>query len=451
MGLSLPPQLAQAQPEVEALLDEVRGLLGARTAAVPDPLALVAAELPGVEQAAALSRKEPVRAELISRTEAVAHVQRLIDEQLPPERALPMQTGWRALGLLKPDQDLREEILQLYGAQVGGFYDPKRRALFLLDDVHPILQQPVVRHELAHALQDQYWPLTTWLAGAERNEDRAAAMQAVLEGHASDVMNRVTLGGLGLDGSGLSAAQEAGFMAELEELFGDMDLGGGSSADFADFALDGDLSAMLLPRDTPAALRVQILFPYVVGSRFVAGYRQAHPEDPSCRALFDRPPQTTAEVLAPQLWQSGTFAPEHHSPGTFLPGWKQAWSSPLGRLLTHVLFTNQADPMAGNLDSAQWATTNRDKDVVVSAGWAGDHVVVYTPDDHPPGTHMPDQAITVWVSTWTNESAARAAAEAAASRLPEAQIVRSGHRLQVVVGAPEALLPTVHAALRTWK
>ncbi|MCO4769991.1 MAG: hypothetical protein KDA24_08150 [Deltaproteobacteria bacterium] len=445
------PRPSAAQPEIEELLREVEALMGRGSADV-DPLALVRQELPAVEGAAAMPRRGPIEAEVITRAEAVAHVQGLIDEQLPPERARAMEIGWKALGLLRPEQELRAEVLRLYGAQVGGFFDPQTRTLYLLDDVHPLMQQPVIRHELTHALQDQHWTLATWLEGAHEDEDRAAAMQAVLEGHASHVMNRVTLGGLGVTPESLASGADQGMMAELAELLG-LDQANVSAADLAqglDLGLDDDLATMLLPRDTPPALRAQLLFPYVVGTRFVSGYLEAHPEDPMGAFLFARPPKSSAEVLAPHLWESGTFLPGLTKPGTFLPGWKQLWDSALGRLLTHVVLTDQGDPFAGSPEGARWVRPSRDRNVALTAEWHGDRVVVYEPNKSKPGTAVPGQPVVLWVSDWGSERAALAVAEAAKSRLPKAKIERQGGRVVVLSGAPAHLRRAAVSAAFLW-
>ncbi len=445
---------ARAQPEVEELLGEIQGLLGLGDMASIDPVALVARELPAVQAAAAMEAQGPIRAELITRDDAVAHIRALIDAQLPVERAAAMEVGWRALGLLQPDQGLRDEVLRLYGAQVGGFYDPVRGALFLLADMHPLLQQPVIRHELTHALQDQTWSLARWLAGAELDEDQAIAMQAVLEGHASDSMNRATLQGLGLglDRDTLAATTDPDLLEELAELFGtDPAEGAAGLGDLGNLGIDDALVSAFLPRDTPPALRAQLLFPYVVGSRFIASYRTAHPGDPACALLFSRPPHTSAEVLDPRLWESGTYAPAFDDPGAFLPGWKQTWSSRLGRLLSHVLITNQQDPFAGSPEAARWDGADRDTDVAITAKWDGDRVAVYQRAGTVPGTGAPGESIVIWVSSWGSREAAARVASAVEKRVPGALIEASGAIVRVVVAPSTSLGAAAMEALAGWK
>lgn len=422
-------------------------MLGLGQTGAIDPSVLVDAELAAVEAASSMSATGPVRAEMITRDEAVAHILSLIDQQLPPKRARAMETAWKAMGLLSSEQDLREEVLSLYGSQVGGFYDPQRGALFLLADMHPVLQTPVVRHELAHALQDQHWDLSVWLAGAELDEDRAAAMQAVLEGHANDTMNRATLKAIGLDAATLEATTDPGLIAELQEIFGEEILDGGG---LSNLGLDESLTAAFLPRSTPAALRAQLLFPYALGTKFVAGYRKSHPDDPSCAALFRRPPQSTAEVLNPALWLAG-FKPRLTQPGGFLPGWEQAWSSPLGRLLSQVALTNQGDPYAGNRSAADWDPVNRDINVGLTATWGGDHVVVYEQTQRESGTDAPDSDWVVWVSDWGSPAHAAAVAHEGKKRFINARFEVIGSRLAVLMGGSSKFDRSAFDLLAEWK
>ena len=439
---------ASAQPEVEEIIGEIEGMLGGLGGTV-DPAGLVTQELPRVEAAAGMTATGPIAAQLISRADAAAHIRGLFDSQLPPARRAPMQAAWHAMGLLPRDQTLEGAVLALYGSQVGGFYDPVRKALFLLSDMPGIVQLPIVRHELVHALQDQRFDLQTWLRGAEKDEDAAAALQAVLEGHASDVMSRATMSTLGLDAAGLEGLEGLdGLQEELAEL-----MGGSTDGldDLLDLGIDGATLDAFIPRDTHAALRAQLLFPYVVGTRFVTEYRAAHPGDPACTALYQRPPRTTAEVLDPRRWESGAQAPDITPPGTLLPGWERAYASPLGRLLVWILLTDQADPFAGDVDGARWSRSNRDTNVVIGAGWAGDHVAVYRPAASSPGTNAPDSWIVAWTARWGSPEEASLVADLLKERTPAALLHRSGARLDVIFSAPSGVAQPALEAVRSWK
>jgi hypothetical protein len=460
LGLALPPP-ARAQDDVEDLLRQLSRQLQALGLGGSDlsPEALLAQELPAVEQAAGMRSKAAVPVRVVTREEAAAHVSHLFEEQVPPAREREMERAFRALGLLPRDRGLRASVESLYSQQAGGFYDAAKQDMVLLRDIPVALQVPVVRHELVHALQDQTWNLRTWLGDAALDEDRAAAVQAVLEGHATEVMNRMTLSAIGLD----ALAADPDF----QELFGDMlgeaagtgggsggsgsqGAGGGSGSGSGDLGLDPDLLAGLLPRDAPPFLLAQLLFPYVTGAAFVSGYREKHPEDPSCSALYKRPPLSSAEVLDPRRWERG-FVPTLRQPGTFLPGWEPSWHSALGQLLARVALTGRGDPAAGDPRAARWDRADRDTDVVVGGGWRGDRVAVFAPLAEGPGTKMPDSRIVVWASHWRDAAEAREVARLLRERAPWAEVAPREARVDAVLEAPAGSGEAALRALRSWK
>ncbi len=53
-------------------------------------------------------------------------------------------------------------LLSLLTEQVGGYYEPKDKTVYLLDWLAPEQQKPVLAHELTHALQDQHVNLQKW-------------------------------------------------------------------------------------------------------------------------------------------------------------------------------------------------------------------------------------------------------------------------------------------------
>lgn len=443
LTLWLAPGTPRAQPEVEDLLDQIKALAGGLLGGTdPDQLpAVLAAELPAVEREAGMTAGGPVPMRVVTRAEAAAHVAALVAEQLPPKRIGALELAWHALGLLPGDVGLRETIEGLYSSQAGGYYDPARKELVLLGDLPGLLQVPVVRHELVHALQDRTWDLGKWLGDAALDEDRAAAVQAVLEGQATVITNRVTWQQLGGGSPGAADALAEALGTDP----GDLDLSS---------LLDEGAALGLLPRNVPAALQVQLLFPYTVGASFVSGYLAAHPEDRSCSKLFERPPRSTAEVLWPGRWTEG-FVPELSKAGTFVPGWTLLHDTALGRLLTWVLLTGEADASAGDTYGGRWGTPDRDRRVVVGSGWRGDRVAVWSIPTQSPGTAVPDTQIVTWIARWRDEAEGTAVL-GLARRRPAMQaanvlLEQRGDRTAVVVGGDAATRKRAADAIFAWR
>lgn len=70
---------------------------------------------------------------------------------------------------------------------IQGYYDPKKKALFLYDDIKDNYARGVLIHEMVHALQDQHFGLAK-LHAATFGSDRELALAALIEGDATYTM-----------------------------------------------------------------------------------------------------------------------------------------------------------------------------------------------------------------------------------------------------------------------
>jgi hypothetical protein len=91
--------------------------------------------------------------------------------------------AYKRLGLVPETLDLKALYLELLEEQVVGYYDPKTKALYVVQGSNPDLAPAIIRHELVHALQDQYLNLDSLLQ-VEGQNDRQTAVQAAIEGQA---------------------------------------------------------------------------------------------------------------------------------------------------------------------------------------------------------------------------------------------------------------------------
>lgn len=431
-----------AQDEVEDLLSNLQRMW---KGGEERPDTLVARELPAVAAAAGLAARGPVAAGVLDRAGAAEHIAQVMAAQLPPARLAALERAYHALGLLDRQVGLGDAIRDLYAGQAGGFYDPVGRKLHLLSDLPAVLQVPVIRHELVHALQDQHFGLARWVEAASADEDRALAVQALLEGHATDVMNRMSLASLW--GAGEDALPPAVAQAELAEALDGLDMAPARAGSGAGGGLD--VAALSLPTGTPPVLSAQLLFPYVVGATFVADYRRRHPEDPACAGLYARPPGSTAEVLEPGLWERG-FRPSLSESGTAVPGQELWLSTALGRLNIAVLLTGQGDPAAGLPAAGQLLDGQPDSIAVVGGGWRGDRVVVVGATHPNTGTIVPDSLSVMWVSEWDDSARAETVARLLVARVRGLSIRVDRARVEVVVAAEGYDVGVLHAALSRW-
>lgn len=228
------------------------------------------------------------------------------------------------LGLLPPGSDLRGIEATVFGEQVAGYYDPRRKRLALVrgagvDDV-------TLAHELTHALEDQHADLGR--LGEGGGDDASTAQQALVEGSATLVMERYAA-------RWPSDAPLGDALAGLTQVTG----------------------ATPLPAYTARTL----VFPYFQGERFVQALRDT---DSGGWKLVDvaerkRPPQTTAEILEPSRWLRAE-QPVHVSldrAQAALPptgGWRRLTGSTLGEEDLAALLSPQSGPLAARELTAGW-------------------------------------------------------------------------------------------------
>jgi hypothetical protein len=315
--------------------------------------------LPKLEQISGLEAREPVRVSRRTREELRRFVERRLAEELPPAELEGVVATYRALGLLPETLELDSLLLELYAEQVVGYYDPKTKALYVIEGVAPRALAPVLAHELVHALQDQHVDLDSLIA-RERGNDRQMAAQAAIEGHATLVMLLLAQ----------ALAGRPADEASLPDL--DLELGLAAEAQSAQFPVFGS---------APRIIRETMLFPYIVGARFVqvAWRREGRP--PAFERLI---PASTEQVLHPET----RFVGQRDTPmevsfeGSPASPWRVVYENTLGELETSILLSEHLGGEAA----------------VMAEGWDGDR---YRLLEAPGGGR-----VLIWYSVWDSEAAA---------------------------------------------
>lgn len=236
----------------------------------------VDALLPRVEALSGLEARAPVKLALRDRAELREYVAARIEEEFPPGELEGVEGAYRALGLLPDTLDLRALLLDLLTEQVLGYYDPPTKTLYLVAGVPRSALEPVLAHELVHALQDQHADLDA-LVARERGNDRQTAAQAALEGHATLVM------------MALLAERQTGRLIDPTML---PDLGEQLRP-----ALEAENDQFPVFRSAPRILRETMLFPYVEGASFVQALWRAAGAGRTPAPLDTLLPQSTEQVL----------------------------------------------------------------------------------------------------------------------------------------------------------
>ena len=368
-------------------------LLALALLAVPAPLAAqreasaellataraVSREIAGIRE---LAWRRPVDFEVQDRASIQEYAEAALDREMSPAQ-------WRAygellahVGLVPPDLDLHDLVVELYAEQIAGYYDPHLQTFYLADWLPPFLQRAVVAHEATHALQDQHYHLEEWMREVGPTEDGALARGAVVEGDAMAVMLAYVLVPTGLS---LDQIPDIGSLMEGP--------GGGAASGFPTF------------EKAPVALQRLLLFPYVEGSRFVIAALQEGGW-PAVDRLYRDPPASTEQILHPDKYWETRDAPTALGIPEGGPGQERVMAGSWGEFGTRlILGAALGDSAAG----------------VPSRGWDGDRFALYRRDS---GLHY------AWSSTWDTprdaEQFARAYAQSLARRVPGTAKLETG-------------------------
>lgn len=102
------------------------------------------------------------------------------------EDVLATQKLMALLNLIPPDLDLFQLSLDLHAEQIAGLYDPEAEQLYVIGDPDTLdpLEKTVFAHEYVHALQQQHFDIHALHQSVEDDDERSAALSALIEGDA---------------------------------------------------------------------------------------------------------------------------------------------------------------------------------------------------------------------------------------------------------------------------
>lgn len=308
----------------------------APSAAVNPRGAAIAAATDEVLRETSDIRKLPVLRPVKSGAQSRADIERMLvknlDEETTPEELRASELRLKKLGLVPADFQLRPFTINLLTEQVMGYYDPKAQIFYLADWVSLADLQPVLAHELTHALQDQHFNLRRFENWPKGDSDAELAAHALVEGDAMLAMSFYV-------------------MRDIKRAAAMMQSMGGGSTQQIDNA--------------PRALRESLLFPYEQGLPWVQQlYRQGGWAQVS--RAFNELPQSTEQILHADKY----FA--HEAPvkvslpdiaGALGAGWRRIDYDVNGEWNYYQILAEYVQPTA---DAERAA-----------AGWGGDRYAVY--------------------------------------------------------------------------
>lgn len=313
-------------------------------------LAIVATKLlPDIADRSGLELHYPVKLERRTREDLERYLEFKLDEDLPVKKSEFISESYWFFGMLPRDMNLRAVLKELYLEQVVGFYEPDSTTLFVIDDQPPNSLEPLLVHELVHAIQDQVVDLDS-ISDPSFDNDRKVAAMAAIEGHATLVMFEFQAGSLNL-------TRDENIHLLHEKMRDEMHL----------------RSPVLA--SAPLVIQESILFPYLYGAGFVENLWEQNPERPA--PFGSQLPISTEQVIHPERFlgdpQDHPVALEIITP----TGWEKLYDDNLGELETGILLETHT----GSRMSAE--------------GWDGDRYLLL---DNGNGSRA-----LVWVIVWDSE------------------------------------------------
>jgi hypothetical protein len=240
--------------------------------------------------------KKEVKRKLTSREEVVAYLTKNKDDK-DTQRLRRSELVLKKFGLLPRDFDLEKLLVALLREQVAGYYDPKTKTVHLLDWVPMEEQEPVMAHELTHALQDQAVGLDKWMSRGEKdlaetrknptatdieNDEEDNARQAVIEGQAEAVMLQYALAPVGRS------------IVDSPDLVEDMES-----------SMTNGTPDSTVFKDAPIFLKESLTFPYRYGLEFEIKMMQKGGREKAFAGVLANPPHTTRQIMEPETYLSG--------------------------------------------------------------------------------------------------------------------------------------------------
>ncbi len=322
----------------------------------PDLRDLVAELLPDLAHRTGMELVRPIRVERRTREELESYLLFKLDQDLPPDEARHLTRTYSLMGLVDEELDLRELLVSHYIEQVAGFYDPDSTALFVMDDMPAEMLETVLIHELVHAVQDQTAKLDS-LTAEERGNDRQAAAQSAIEGHATLIMFEYMAEQSGVGPVDLSE------LPDLSQMLGP--------------ALEAMRTQYPALASAPTIIQEGLLFPYLKGYAFVlALWKEKEGRPPPFGPDL---PQSTEQVLNPSRAFGAEIDPPTDlevDPG---PGFEAVYGNAFGQAEFEVFLEEHL---------------GRDGRALAQ-GWDGDRYALLNGPDGAGGL--------VWVSVWDSE------------------------------------------------
>jgi hypothetical protein len=296
------PSIAQTDPQAKALCAQIAGIAATLTTISGMPL------------------KHPVPCDYISKEKINEFLNKRVKTAAKPEEIRAEELTLKKFGLVPPDYDLAKNTVDLLTEQAAAFYDYDKKKLFMTDSTPSETQEPVLAHELSHAIADQSYNLAKFIHAGRKSDDGSTARLAVMEGQATWLMSEYLARKMGQTLKGSPAL--VSMMSNQSD---------SSSGQFPVF------------ENSPLYLRLTLLFPYTKGMLFQNAVFERDGQA-GFGEVFLKPPVSTQQVIHPDKYFSGVKPTQPDLPDPHLPrAYKSLVGGTLGELEHGVILEQYLD------------------------------------------------------------------------------------------------------------
>ena len=137
-----------------------------------------------VAKARNLEPKNEVQVDTVTAAQVRNFVQQTIYEYITPSQLTLQGRIDAALGILPVGSDPEAILLDILEDGILGYYDPKKKTIFVVQSVPTIQLTQVLGHELAHGLQDMHFGLSAFQTPLQHHSDAELARTFFIEGGA---------------------------------------------------------------------------------------------------------------------------------------------------------------------------------------------------------------------------------------------------------------------------
>src|SRR5882672_7925602 len=239
-----------------------------------------------------MPKRAVIKRQLVSKADVERYASGRLAKEEFTQRFAQEELSMKKLGFLPRSFNLKEFLVRSTGQQVAGYYDEETKTISLVSWVPPDRQEPILAHELTHALQDQNYDLAKWMKAGTRaaergaTDDSALARKAVVEGQAMVVYMDYLL-----KPAGRSLEDTPGLIYQMEEP-----------------AVKATIDSQLM-HDAPTIMREVGTFAYQEGLIFEGELLHNGGKKMAFAGVFARPPRNSHEVLQPQTYIHGEKLP----------------------------------------------------------------------------------------------------------------------------------------------